>query len=393
MRNAQISHRGKMLIGLMAAVIMLGNVGEAMAAKGYRLKKSKFSSLAGWDADNHAEAFAVFRRSCAHKLSNGRSRGAHGLNGVCRLALSGPAALPRPLAKRFFERHFTPYLIIARGTSKGLFTGYFEPEYKGARKKGPGYAAPVLPAPENLVALPAGKGPRGFPSGLTAALQSDKGLKPVPTRGQIENGALKKLIQPIAWLADPVDAFFLHIQGSGRIRLPDGGTMRLAFAGRNGHPYSSIGLKLLKDGILKKNQLSMQSVQAWLRGNPKRARKILQGNKSYIFFREIELDDELGPIGADGVPLTAGRSLAVDRRYHRYGLPLWLDTRIPGEGGRKTRKYRRLMIAQDTGAAIRGAVRGDIFFGTGDAAGEVAGRVKEAGRLYMLLPKTVNRKR
>ena len=174
---------------------------------------------------------------------------------------------------------------------------------------------------------------------------------------------------------------------------PDGGTVRLAFAGRNGHPYSSIGRKLQRSGILKKNELSMQSVQGWLRNNPIQARKILHSNKSYIFFREIELDNSLGPIGAQGIPLTAGRSLAIDRRFHRLGLPIWLDTRIPDENGRNAKKYRRIMIAQDTGAAIKGAIRGDIFFGTGDKAGAVAGRVKERGRMHVLLPKSRKKKR
>lgn len=372
---------------------MITSVGEAMAAKGYRLKRSSFSSLAGWDQDNHAEAFAVFRRSCVQKVARSSKRKPYGLKALCAQVLDGPAELSRKEARRFFERHFQPYLIISRGTSKGLFTGYFEPEYEGARHKAARYSAPILPAPANLVDVSVKKRPKGFPPGLTTALKTSTGLKPLPTRKQIEKGALKKIVQPIAWLADPVDAFFLHIQGSGRIRLPDGKTLRLAFAGRNGYPYSSIGLKMLKTGILKKNQLSMQSVQSWLRRNPVQARKVLRSNKSYIFFREITLDEHLGPIGGQGVPLTAGRSMAIDRRFHRYGLPMWLDTSIPDENGRKRRKYRRIMIAQDTGAAIKGAIRGDIFFGTGEAAGAVAGRVKERGRLHLLLPKLRRKKR
>ncbi len=164
--------------------------------------------------------------------------------------------------------------------------------------------------------------------------------------------------------------------------------MRLGFAGRNGHPYSSIGKVLLERGILRPNEMSMKSVQKWLRGNEAEARRILQSNKSYIFFREVILDAELGPLGGEGIPLTAGRSMAIDRRFHAYGLPVWIDTRIPDEKARNYTRFRRLMMAQDTGAAIKGAIRGDIFFGTGKAAGEVAGRVKEPGRMYILLPKS-----
>ncbi|HHK75077.1 MAG TPA: murein transglycosylase, partial [Rhizobiales bacterium] len=167
---------------------------------------------------------------------------------------------------------------------------------------------------------------------------------------------------------------------------------RLGFAGRNGHPYSSIGKTLLKKGILKPNELSMKSVQNWLRTHPKKARKILHANKSYIFFREIELDADLGPIGGEGVPLSARRSLAIDRRYHAYGLPLWVDTKLPAEDGKTSTPFRHLLIAQDTGAAIKGAIRGDIFFGTGKTAGEIAGRVKQTGRMFVLIPKKPKKK-
>ena len=378
---------------LLAVIILLGSLGDTMAAKGYRLKKTTFGSLTGWKSDNHADAFTAFRRSCEHKAGTTHKKRYHGLAAICRDVLRGPSKLTRVDARRFFEQRFDPYLIIAGGSSKGLFTGYYEPEYDGALEKSPDYGVPILSAPDNLIDLPGKKRPKGFPRHLTSALKMKKGLKPVPTRKQIENGALKALVQPIAWLADPVDAFFLHIQGSGRVRLPDGNTIRLAFAGRNGHPYSSIGRRLQKTGILKKNQLSMQSVQGWLRRNPVKARKVLHSNKSYIFFRQIYLDKTLGPVGGQGVPLTAGRSLAIDRRFHRYGLPVWVDTRVPDEKGRKFEKFRRVMIAQDTGSAIKGPIRGDIFFGTGKQAGAVAGRVKERGRMHVLLPKPLGKRR
>lgn len=378
-------------VGLLAGLFVTAGVTESMAGRGYRLKRTSFSALPGWKDDHHAAAYDAFRRSCTQKLETNGFRRSHGLKAVCREVVKSGRQLSDRQARKFFERWFNPYLVVAHGSSKGLFTGYFEPEYSGTKTKTGKRQVPVLSAPENLT--PVTRRVKGFPAALTAALQTGKGLKALPTRKGIENGKLDKLVRPIVWLDDPVDAFFLHIQGSGRIRLNEGGTVRLAFAGRNGHPYSSIGKKLLKTGILKKHELSMRSVQAWLRANPVKARKIMHANKSYIFFREIDLDEHLGPIGGQGVPLTAGRSLAIDRRYHRYGTPIWLDTRLPNADGSKYTRYRRMMIAQDTGAAIRGPIRGDIFFGTGPEAGEIAGRVKERGTLHVLLPKLKRKRR
>ncbi len=385
----------RLLAGLAFVIFAMGG-GETMAGKTYRLEKTSFSALKGWRADAHARAFSAFLKSCAPRLApfetersrqNPKKSGKNRYLKICRAAAKLGENPGNIQARRFFEKYFAPYQVSWKGRKKGLFTGYYEPEYKGSRQKSKKYYVPVLATPENLVSMVGKKKPKGFPRKLTAALRHGKTLKPVPSRAGIENGALDKSARVLVWLADPVDAFFLHIQGSGRIILPDGSTMRLGFAGRNGHPYSSIGKALLEKGILKSNQLSMKSVQNWLRSNKKKARKILHGNKSYIFFREIELDAGLGPIGGEGVPLTTGRSLAIDRRFHAYGLPVWLDTQIPGENGEAYTRFRRLLMAQDTGAAIRGAIRGDIFFGTGKKAGEIAGRVKEPGRMYVLLPK------
>ncbi len=385
------------ILTVLLAPIMLMNSSSAMAGKKYSLKKTSFSALKGWRYDNHAEAFSAYMKSCARLVGSGnknhlrpnKNQAKARYIAACRRAAKLGETPGSIQARKFFEKNFTPYRIRWRGSKNGLFTGYYEPEYEGALEPSKKYPVPVLQAPDNLVAL-AGKTkkPKNFPGGLTSALQHGSKLKPLPSRAGIENGELASIAKPLVWLADPVDAFFLHIQGSGRILLPGGGVMRLGFAGRNGHPYSSIGKVLLKRGILKPNEMSMQSVQKWLRDNKQQARPILQSNKSYIFFREVMLDAGLGPIGGEGIPLTAGRSMAIDRRFHAYGLPIWVDTAIPDEGARNYTKFRRLMMAQDTGAAIKGAIRGDIFFGTGKAAGEVAGRVKEPGRMYLLLPKS-----
>ncbi len=338
-----------------------------------RLEKTTFTNLDGWAADDHAAAFMAFRRSCEHELGQGaeprpglkEAESAHGA--VCRAALEmakGKTKRPdRKTARLFFEQHFTPFQVRDGKKPAGLFTGYYEPVFRGSKNGSLFYPTPVRAAPP----------------------ESEKGGR-LPSRAEIENGALDGKARPLVWLADPVDAFFLHIQGSGRIELDDGSQVRLAFAGRNGHPYSSIGKAMLKRGILKKNELSMDNVQGWLRRNPAKARSLMQENASYIFFRQLDLDPALGPIGGQGVPLTALRSLAIDRRYHAYGLPMWLETELPGEQGER-KPFHHLMIAQDTGAAITGPVRGDIFFGTGPEAGAAAGRVKVSGKLFVLRPK------
>ena len=362
---------------MLAAILILA----ASAAQGgtMRLEKTTFKKLNGWAKDDHAAAFAAFVRSCKQVQAQvteprpGRKESEAALGPVCGAALelaeSSRKGPDRKTARLFFERHFSPYRVRDGRKPAGLFTGYYEPVFRGSKTGSLFYPAPVRAAPPGM----------------------DKGGT-LPSRAEIENGALDDKAMPLVWLADPVDAFFLHIQGSGRIELEDGSQVRLAFAGRNGHPYSSIGKALLKRGILKKNELSMDNVQGWLRRNPAKARALMQENASYIFFRKLDLDPALGPIGGQGVPLTARRSLAIDRRYHAYGLPMWLETELPGaRGGNKP--FRHLMVAQDTGAAITGPARGDIFFGTGPEAGAAAGRVKVPGKLFVLRPRTERARR
>ena len=201
------------------------------------------------------------------------------------------------------------------------------------------------------------------------------------SRRQIEAGALKNRAQPIAWIADPVDAFFLHIQGSGRIRLPNQKVLRVGFAGHNGHPYTAIGRVLIKQGAMEREKVSMQSIRAWLSANPRRAPDIMKENARYVFFRRLTGP---GPIGAQGVALTPGRSLAVDPKFISYGTPIWLDTKDPLTANKP---FQRLLIAQDTGGAIKGLVRGDIFFGYGKTAAQYAGHMNRKGEYYILLPR------
>ena len=211
-------------------------------------------------------------------------------------------------------------------------------------------------------------------------------LRPYATRAEIVAGALRDKGLELVWVNDPIDAFFMHIQGSGRIALPDGHIIRLAYDGQNGHPYTSLGRELIKDGALSRDEVSMQSIRTWLESNPDRSGEMINRNASFIFFRVIDRD---GPVGAQNVVLTPQRSLAVDRRFIPLGVPIWLETKVPRRKG-EDEFWRRLMVAQDTGGAIRGAVRGDVFWGAGDEAAEVAGRMKHNGRYYMLLPRVLS---
>ena len=214
-------------------------------------------------------------------------------------------------------------------------------------------------------------------------------LEPYATRAEIDDGALAEQGLELAWVDDPVDAFFLHIQGSGRIAFEDGKTRRIAHAATNGQPYFPIGRKLVEIGAIEREEVSMPTIRAWLEATPDRAHEVMHENRSYVFFRWLEEGQAAeGPVGAQGVALTAGRSLAVDRRFVPLTAPVWLETGVPDpEPGREDRRIRRLMVAQDTGSAIRGPVRGDVYWGSGADAGAIAGRMKHQGRYWLLLPR------
>lgn len=222
---------------------------------------------------------------------------------------------------------------------------------------------------------------------MTYASMASGTPKPFFTRREIDNGALAGRGLELVYLESPIDAFFAHVQGSARIRLAEGGVMRVGFAAKNGHPYTAIGKVLVDAGEIALKDVSMQTIRAWLSANPDRADQVMWQNDSYIFFREVtEVDEDLGPVGAAQVPLTPGRSLAVDKAIHAYGLPVWVETTAPSGPNGAREPFRRLMVTQDTGSAIIGAVRGDVFWGSGDRAGEIAGLMKDPGRMYVLVP-------
>jgi membrane-bound lytic murein transglycosylase A len=335
-----------------------------------------FSDIPGWTADDHSAAFGAFLRSCD-------SAGA-AIAAIREAALSLGAAPTPDAARRFFEGNFSAHHVTPQPEG-AIVTGYFEPELAGSLEPTGAFAVPIYSLPDDLVLVPTGERAEALAADLTAARATPEGLAPYYTRREIDEGALRGRGLEIAHLADAAEAFIMHVQGSGLIRLSDGRPMRVGFAGKNGHPYSSIGRLLVERGELAPAKASLEAVLGWMRADARRAQALMWENKSYIFFRVLDrAEAAIGPHGALGAPLTPGRSLAVDPRYHRLGLPVWVSAPAlrTGDGA----PFNRLMIAQDTGSAIRGPVRGDIFCGTGAEAGRIAGGTKYPCDFCILIP-------
>ncbi len=317
------------------------------------LAPARFADLPGWDQDDLAGALAAFNRSCALVLSpNQPPETPLGPNGVAGTVADwqGPCAAAAPLGdadaaaqRQFFETWFTPYKAGNNGRTDGLFTGYYEPELRGARQPGGTYTTPLLRRPPDLVMVDLGLFRPAWRGERIAGRVIDGRLKPIESRSAIEHGALDGQHLAFLWVQDPVDAFFLQIQGSGRIRLPDDSLVQIGYDGQNGQPYVSIGRLLVERGVLDRDGVSMQAIRAWIEANPAAGAALMAENPSYVFFREIQGE---GPVGTQGVVLTAGRSLAVDRDFVPLGVPVWLDAEDD------TGRVQRLMVAQDTGGAI-----------------------------------------
>jgi len=301
---------------------------------------------------------------------------------ICRSA----PAIPKDAAevRAFFEHDFAPFLVTMGSTPEGLFTGYYEPRLNGSRTRHDRFQTPVYGLPDNLVSVDLGtfrdtlKGER-----IAGRIENQK-LVPYATRAEIDAGGLKSS-RVIFYGDDPVAVFFLHIQGSGRVFLDDGSVERIAYAGQNGHPYTAIGKTLIRMGALKRENVSMQSIAAWLHTHPSQARAVMESDASYIFFTEQPSGDpSLGSAGTEGALLTPNASIAVDTKIHPLGVPFFIATTTP-DG----KPLNGLYVAQDTGGAIKGAVRADIFFGSGHRAESLAGEMKQKGTMFVLLPKTV----
>lgn len=327
-----------------------------------------FHDLPGWADDDHAAALQCFRSSFAQ------------LRQAFPDLPEPDAATP---ARRYFEAHFEPQRIDA-SDGDGLLTGYYEPVLAGARTSSARFHVPLLRRPDDLETLRDDSLRASAGETLTHARRTPAGLEPYPTRREIEQGCLANRRLELLFLEDPIDAFFLHVQGSGLIELDDGSRVRVSYTAKNGHPYTSIGKALIDDGAIAAKDMSLPTLRAWLSADRDRAERTMWRNTSYIFFEELGDAASVDPVGVHGIPLTPGRSIAVDASRHAIGLPLYIAADdLPGHLG----PFRRLMIAQDVGSAIRGAARADIFYGTGSAAGEQAGRTKHVGRFHVLRPR------
>ncbi len=294
-------------------------------------------------------------------------------------------------AREFFETWFQPYRVSDRGQSVGLFTGYYEPVLHGSRHPGGRYRVPLHAAPSDLLRIDLSRfNPELAGYAIWGRVEHGE-FAPYYTRAEIDDGALAGQNLELLWVDDPIAKFFLQIQGSGQVRLDDGSVVRVGYAAQNGRPYRAIGRDLIEIGALHRGQVTLQTIRIWLSAHPADAATIMERNPSYIFFEEHpELAAADGPLGTEGVPLTAGRSLAVDRRFLPLGAPLWLDTSAPRPDSPEAEvPLQRLMVAQDTGGAIKGVVRGDVFWGAGEPAEAIAGRMQSQGGLVLLLPRAL----
>ena len=359
------------------------------------LRPVSFQDLPGWEFDDQSAALTALLRSCAALDEHADDApldiaSLGGRVGAWRAVCADAAGVEGAAqARAFFESRFTPYEARNNDETEGLFTGYFEPELSGALKEGGRYSVPLYGRPQDLVSVDLGLFRSEFAGERIAGRVADGALEPYATRAEIDTGALAEQGLELAWVDDPIDAFFLHIQGSGRIAFEDGTRRRIAYAGTNGHSYFAMGRRLVALGAFTPEEVTMPAIRDWLAANPDRAPEVMRENASYVFFRWLEERQGAGgPVGAQGVPLTAGRSLAVDRRFVPLTVQIWLDGAAPHPDPAKAdRPLRRLMVAQDTGGAIRGPVRGDVYWGSGDEAGAIAGRMKHQGRYWLLLPR------
>jgi membrane-bound lytic murein transglycosylase A len=353
-----------------------------------------FSALPNWAEDDHLAAFNAFLKSCkriatlsAQKSATFETKGAiaQALVASCVSTLAAaPQIKTSASARVFFEQRFNAHKVQHAG-AQGLLTGYYEPVLAGSRTALGPNATPIYRRPSDLVNLVEESQRGAVGSAFTHMRQTTKGLVPYATRSEIEQGALKGQGLELLFLPDPVEVFFLQIQGSGQVQLPDGTLIRVSYDGKNGHPYTSIGRYLIDKGIVDANRMTLAALGQWLKADTKRGRDVMWQNKSYVFFRELKGEEAASALGVMDIPLTSGRSLAVDGGFHTLGLPIFVSSTALTHAGVRS-GFHRLMIAQDVGSAIKGPERGDLYFGSGDAAGKLAGVTKHPGTFYVLLP-------
>jgi membrane-bound lytic murein transglycosylase A len=342
------------------------------------LAAGDFANLPGWNEDDHAAAYQAFQRSCNSWQTRADQQD------MSQLLPLGKIGDWKQLCKtkvgngqyrQFFEQHFRPYAVAFQGQFQGLFTGYFLPELHGSIHRSERYSVPIYAKPKEIV----------HKNGQYGHLVNGQ-LHPYHSRAEINGGALSGKGLELLWVDNAIDAFFMEIQGSGRVIMDDGRIQNLSFAGKNGHPYSAIGKQLIDSGAIAKEQMSMQAIRAWLVKNPQQAQALMQKNACYVFFRPSDTHATEEAVGSMNVALTPHHSLAVDKSIWPMGIPLWLDAEHPNG----QQRIRHLLMAQDTGTAIKGVIRGDVYWGHDESAAEIAGLMQSQGRYFLLVPKNVN---
>jgi membrane-bound lytic murein transglycosylase A len=359
-----------------------------------QLEPINWTELAGWLRDDHLAAFAAYQVSCQalHKLRLSDEDGAvlTAMRAVCRKTI-GMHVQDSEIARTFFEENFQPMRIARLGEVDGLLTGYFEPIVQGSRFPNPEFHVPVYRRPRDLVAEGYKPGTDAFPNkGARIGRRNEKGqLVPYYDRAAIEAGALDGQKLEICWLKHPFDLLSIQIEGSGRVILEDGTPLRINYDSHNGYSFISLTRTLIERHRIPREEISPERIREWMTTHPDEAVKQRAANRSYVFFRVTGLSNDGEPLGAQGVPLTPGRSIAVDR-LHRYGTPFFIQANLPIESARAASIFHRLMIAQDTGSAIVGPARADLYWGAGEDAAQIAGRIRHPGRFVMLLPRDLD---
>lgn len=394
--------RAFLCAGLVPALLLLAPSTPALAktppvplsppprVEAAQLEPLPYAALPGWQQDQAGAAFRTFLASCAALKAPPPERGPTsnpallpGLRHACLAAAALGTRTPSDaVARLFFEANFRPYRIVPDANPPGFLTGYYEVEVEGSRVPTADFTVPVYARPKDLIpTAPPAESNRGG----VLRREGDR-LVPYYDRAAIEDGALRDQGLEICYLRHPVDLFFMQIQGSGRIRLTDGGVLRLNYDGHNGYPYLPVGRLLIQRGLVPRNEMSMERIRAYIEADPAAGRALMRENRSFVFFKAVDLPAEAGALGAEGVPLTPLRSIAVDRARHGYGTPFFIAADLP-LGGPAPAPFRHLMIAQDTGSAIVGPARADLFFGAGVEAGRIAGGIRHPGEFFLLAPR------
>jgi membrane-bound lytic murein transglycosylase A len=362
------------------ALCLIAATGMPAAAHEMKLRNAQvepltFAALEGWKDDDHAAALQAFLKSCSAILQGSKAMRAArpiygGLYKACEAATAA-GEIDRDRARAFFEDNFKPVRIAPHGAGEGFFTGYYETEFEGSRYPSDEFTVPLYAAPAATV--------KHRKSKVFANLD----------RTKIEDGAIAGRGLEICYVKNPIDAFFAQIQGSARVKLDNGKLLRLNYIASNGQPYTPVGRFLIDRGIISKEEMSMDKIRDWMEANPDEGKDLRRKNRSFVFFAETDLNAQDECIGAQGIPLTPGRSLAVDKHIHVYGTPIWIDADLPIASEKPETKFRRLLFAQDTGSAIVGPARADIYFGHGEEISHIAGRIKQHGQFVMLVPRSV----